>query len=36
MDDDRALAESLRREHWVIAWPPANGQPVLGDVFEGL
>jgi N-acetyl-1-D-myo-inositol-2-amino-2-deoxy-alpha-D-glucopyranoside deacetylase len=36
MDDDRALAESLRREHWVIAWPRANGQPVLGDVFEGL
>ena len=37
MDDDRALGESLRAEHFVIAWPPrAPGDPVLGDVFEGL
>jgi LmbE family N-acetylglucosaminyl deacetylase len=37
MDDDRALADSLRREHFVIAWPPRpNGGPVLGDIFEGL
>lgn len=37
MDNDVALAESLRRNHFVIAWPPpANGQPPLADIFEGL
>lgn len=37
MDDDAALAESLRREHWVIAWPPRrSADPVLEDIFDGL
>ena len=37
MGDDRALAESLRSEPWVIVWPPRNpGSPILGDLFEGL
>lgn len=37
MADDKALAESLRSEHWVIAWPERPpGSPVLTDVFDVL
>lgn len=37
MGDDRALAESLRLEHWVFGWPERPpGSPVLRDIFEGL
>ena len=37
MGDDRALAESLRSEPWVVVWPPREpGSPVLGNLFEGL
>lgn len=37
MDSDPALADSLRRDHYVIAWPPGDPPaPPLGDVFEGL
>lgn len=37
MDDDTALAESLRREHWVIAWPSRDPTDrVLQDIFDGL
>lgn len=37
VDSDRALRESLGREHWVIAWPtrPA-GSPLLSDIFDDL
>jgi LmbE family N-acetylglucosaminyl deacetylase len=36
MDDDRALAESLRLEHWVIAWPIGAGPRILTDIFEDI
>jgi LmbE family N-acetylglucosaminyl deacetylase len=37
MDSDPALVDSLRRDHYVIAWPPGRAEgPPLGDVFEGL
>ncbi len=37
MDDDKALAESLRREHFVVAWPPRTaGSPRLAGIFDDL
>jgi len=36
MHNDRALTDSLRREHAVIAWPSPRGVAVLGDIFQGL
>ncbi len=36
MNDDRALADGFQRTHFVIAWPPRNGQKVLEGVFEDL
>ena len=36
MGDDRALAESLRLEHWMIAWPSRTDGRMLTDVFEDL
>ncbi|HEX2153493.1 MAG TPA: PIG-L family deacetylase [Acidimicrobiia bacterium] len=37
MDSDPALVDSLRRDHYVIAWPAtSDGHPPLTDVFEGL
>lgn len=37
MDSDPALADSLKRDHYVIAWPAEEPpSPPLGDVFEGL
>jgi LmbE family N-acetylglucosaminyl deacetylase len=36
MNDDRALADSFQRTDFVIAWPPRDGQRVLGGVFEDL
>jgi hypothetical protein len=37
MDNDRALSESLRREHWVLAWPPPPpGRAPLRDIFQDL
>jgi LmbE family N-acetylglucosaminyl deacetylase len=36
MNDDRALADSFQRSHFVIAWPPRHDSRVLGGVFEDL
>jgi LmbE family N-acetylglucosaminyl deacetylase len=34
---DRTMVESLRKEDWVIVWPPnPPGSPVLSDIFSGV